>query len=148
MVQLVLGIDDVAYADPSGGGVTTTGDVAEILESRYHVMEIFWEEHREEIGEWLSDALADQIQDMANGAPISNDPFLDAEQNIEASFRDFIETGEIEKISPDTPTQAALEGRTKRRKNQKGPRRVSFRDTGLYVRSFRARVEDWQSEMP
>lgn len=140
-LHLNLGVLDVAYSDPQGGGATTTGDVAEILEANYQVMQIFAIEREGKIGDWIAEALSDQIKDIAAGAPIPNNPFADAEQKIETSFRKFLSDEEMAKIHPDVPTQAALEGRTKRRKNQKGPRRVSFVDTGQYQASFRAWVE-------
>jgi hypothetical protein len=138
-MRLILGVVNVAYSE--GEGSVSTGDVAEWLEQDYHVMEIFAEEYRYRLGNWLAEGIADQIQDMANGAPAHVDPFQDGEQQIERAFRQFLAEGEIERINPETPTQAALEGRTKRRKSGKGPRRPSFIDTGLYQRSFRAWIE-------
>lgn len=140
-LHLNLGVVDIAYSDAGGGGATTTYEVAQILEAQYHVMDIFAIEREQKLGDWIAEALSDQIKDIAAGAPVPQNPFADAEQKIETSFRQFLDAGEIEKIHPHTPTQAALEGRTKRRKNQKGPRRPSFIDTGLYRRSFRAWVE-------
>lgn len=140
-LRLNLGVLDVAYSDPQGGGATTTGDVAEILEAKYHIMDIFAVEREAKIGDWIADALADQIKDIAAGAPIPLNPYQDAEQKIETSFRQFLSDEEMAKIHPDVPTQAALEGRTKRRKNQKGARRPSFIDTGQFQASFRAWVE-------
>lgn len=139
-MKLVLGVVDLAYSD-AGGGATTTGDVAEILEAKYHIMDIFAIEREQKLGEWIADALSDQIKDIAAGAPVPNNPFQDAEEKIRASFQKFLSDEEMGKIHPEVPTQAALEGRTKRRKNQKGPRRPSFIDTGLYQQSFRAWVE-------
>lgn len=137
--KLVLGVLDVAYSGDKGS--TTTGDVAEILESEYHPMRIFAEEYQYRIGQALADALSDSIQDMANGAPPAPDPFFEATQQIEGDFRRFITTQEIERINPELPTQAALEGRSKRRKRTKGPRRPSLVDTGAYIASMRAWVE-------
>ncbi|MDE2105053.1 MAG: hypothetical protein KGL39_47885 [Patescibacteria group bacterium] len=139
-MRLILGVTDISYSEENGGA-TTTGEVAQILEDRYHVMEVFAIEHEDEIAEDLAQAMVDQIQDIASGAPVPRDPFLDATESIRMRFQTFIETEEIARINPDTPTQAALEGRTKRRKGGKGPRRVSFRDTGTYMASMRAWIE-------
>lgn len=137
---LHLGVMDIAYS--GGEGATTTGTVAEILEARYHVMEIFAIEYEDRIANYLAQAMGDQIQDIVSGAPVPRNPFMDAEQKIFQDFQTFIETEEIAKISPDAPTKAALQGRSKRRKNQQqGPRRVSFRDTGTYMAAFRAWVD-------
>jgi hypothetical protein len=138
-MRLVLGVADIAYSGEEGA--VTTGDVAGWLEADYHVMETFYEEYQYRIGQWLADAIADQIQDIADGAPPPGDPFTDGTQKIERAFRQFLSRGEIEAINPDTPTQAALEGRSKRRKRTRGPRRPSFIDTGTYSAAFRAWIE-------
>jgi hypothetical protein len=145
-MRLVLGVVDLAYAEDDGSGVTTTGDVAEFLENRYHVMQIFSIEHEDEIAEDLAQAMVDQIADITSGAPLPGDPFFDATEQIRMRFQTFIETEEIAKISPDAPTQAALEGRSKRRKGA-GPRRASFRDTGTYMGSFRAWIDQNHSSL-
>lgn len=139
-MRLILGVVDVAYTGDGGGA--TTGEVAQLLEDEYHVMRIFAEEYNYRIGGALADAIADQIQDIANGAPVAPDPFKDGLEGIEHMFRNFLATSEIERINPETPTQAAIEGRSKRRKGGKGPRRPSFIDTGLYQASFRAWLAD------
>lgn len=138
-MNLVLGVVDVAYSGEDGS-VTTT-DVAGWLEKNYQVMAIFFEEYRDQIGEWLAEGIGHQIQDLIGGAPAAADPFFDAEQRIESAFRDFLAKGEIEAIHPDAPTQAALEGRSKRRMASTGPRRVSLVDTGTYSAAFRAWIE-------
>lgn len=137
-MKLHLGVVDIPYEE----GGKTTGDVAELLENRYHVMEIFYTERQQKIGDWLAEAIGNQLADVIGGAPVSHDPFMEAEEDIRASFQEFIETEEIARINPETPTQAAVEGRTKRRKNQQGPRRPSFVDTGAYVASMRAWVDE------
>ena len=141
MTKLVLGVDDIAYSEP-GRGPVTTGQVAEILEEHYQVFQIFVQEHYDEIGEYLAQAIADQIADLAAGAPLPRDPFLDAEQRIEALFRNFLETGEIESIHPDLPSFAALAGKSRRFKSGYGPERPSLIDTGQFMRSMRAVMED------
>ena len=44
-MRLHLGVLDVPYKQGSNSSPETTGDVAEILENRYHPIEIFYEEH-------------------------------------------------------------------------------------------------------
>lgn len=141
MLTLNLGVIDIPYSADSGSSVTTTGDVAQFLEAEYHVMEVFAIEHQDEIAGYLAESIADQIRDVMSGAPVPANPFADAELKIKLAFDRFIETEEIARINPDTPTQAALDGRSKRRKGATGPRRVSFRDTGQYVVAFQAWVE-------
>ena len=59
---LHLGVLDVSYSDASGGGETTTGDVAEILEKNYGVMETFYELRKEKIADFLADSMAQSIE--------------------------------------------------------------------------------------
>jgi hypothetical protein len=140
-VRLVLGVVDVAYSGDNGA--VTTGQVAEWIEGSYGVMSIFWEEYQDKAVRALVAAAKDSIQDVISGAPRPSNPFLGAEQKIESLFRDFLSRGEIEKISPDVPTQAALDRKSKRFKSGKAPdQRPSFIDTGLYQASFRAWIED------
>jgi len=145
-VKILLGVVDVAYSDAGGkGGTKTTGDVAQILEHQYHVMEVFYEERRDHVAEWMADAIRDQIADLITQAPISSNPFLDAEQRIEASFRRFLSDDEMQKIMPITQQiTAAQMGMSKRFKagHSKGYKpRPAFIDTGLYQASFRAWVQ-------
>jgi hypothetical protein len=73
------------------------------------------------------------------------DPWARGMGKIEQRFRDFISLREVERVGiPGVPTKAALRGISHRllhpyaRSNQ---RRPSFRDTGLYMNSFRAWVD-------
>ena len=150
-VSLHLGVVDMPYAhDPKG---TSTGDVAEILEARYHVMEVFFELHRNEIAADMEKSVAGAIDTLMAGAPPQNaSPFAGAESGIERRFKDFLLTREIETLGiPGVPTQAALDGVSHRFKNPryvrkgkklvKRPRRPSFIDTGLYETAMKAWFE-------
>jgi hypothetical protein len=72
------------------------------------------------------------------------DPFGAGMQTIQAKFRDFINSGEAGRVGiPGTPTGAAQRGVNHRRKHpyrKSNPPRPSFRDTGMYVASFRSWV--------
>lgn len=118
----------------------TTGDVAEILEAKYGVMEAFWRVKADRITRALERAMSDAIETLVKtGRSVS--PWGDAAGEIESLFRDFIDSREAERVGiMGTPTQAALRGVNHRLKHPyaKGnPRRPSFKDTGLYSRSFR-----------
>lgn len=144
MPTLHLGVIDIGYGQARRTAkiaVETTGDVAEWLENKYHIFEVFFESHGQEIADALAQSLADQIADIAAGAPVPSDPLQDAEQSIEASFKKFLSSQEIEGFGiPGVPTKAALKGVNHRFKHPyaKGnPRRPSFIDSGLYQASFR-----------
>lgn len=159
MPVLHLGVIELSYADfdPATGkkrkgrkkkdrnGSLTTGDVAEILESKYHVMEIFFQEHEEEILGYISDAMVGALETALMGGPSNADPYAAANDKIKVAFQTFIESGEMERLGyPGVPTQAALDGVSHRFKHPyaKRPARPSFVDTGLYVNSFKAWLDD------
>lgn len=164
VVKLVLGTLDVAYggAHGRGDGATTTGDVAELLESRYHVMATFYDSRQDKIGEWLAGSVANAIETLV-AAPKEAKPNLmptaDAEQKIEAEFRGFLDADEMTKMvaglsesersyfigSTGGFSGAALAGVNHRKKHpfsKKNKARPAFVDTGLYRQSFRAVIEE------
>lgn len=119
----------------------TTGDVAEILEAKYHLMETFFDVYEEKIVEQLTESLAGAIQSLANGVTAHGpvDPFAAGAQQITEMFKQFILSGEAERSSiSGVPTRAALKGVSHRKAHPyaKHDRRVSFYDTGLYVDNF------------
>lgn len=158
MGTLSLGVVDLAYV---GGDdkATTTGDVAEILEEEYGVMEVFFEAKKDKILKQVNDALVHQIEALMQGAspPKGGTIFL---PEVESMFRDFINTREIESITGQT--EAARLGISHRFKNAQNktvsPKsivagkgkavkivavasrgsRASFVDTGLYISSMKA----------
>jgi hypothetical protein len=154
---LHLGVVDVAYSDASGGsGATTTGDVATILEQRYHIMSTFFALRRSSISGIFAESMAKSLQRLLKtGQRIdANAPSLTfgADQKIETEFRRFIFGGEMdtlhfaltgqERIS--AAAQAGVNHRKKRPYASSNKPRPSFVDTGLYVASFRA----WTSTAP
>lgn len=118
----------------------TTADVAEILEAKYGVMEAFWRVHGQEGADALAESVVGALESLLMGQSV--DPFASGAQKIETAFRDFISSGEAEHVGiPGTPTQAAQRGVNHRLKHpyrKRNPQRVSFRDSGLYLTSFRA----------
>jgi len=127
----------------------TTGEVASWLEKEYGVMEAFARVHRKTIETAIEVSMRNALEALFMGHRI--DPWGAGTQKIQSKFRDFINSGEAEHAGiPGTPTQAALRGVNHRRKHpygrgrpyhpQPNPRRPSFRDTGLYVASFRSWV--------
>lgn len=121
---------------------TTTVNVAQILEEKYHIMEIFYEEHKDEILGAIIHGLEGSLEDLYAGSPVSN-PFAEVDDEIAAAFRVWLMQGDIEKLGyPGVPTQASIERRSLRFKSKKGPSvRPSFVDTGLYESAFKSWIE-------
>lgn len=152
-VKLNLGVLEVAYSDAQSGA-KTTGDVAEILEAKYHVMETFYEAKKDKIDAILTDALGDMIADKFTGS-MGGNSFIDAAEQIERLFRDFLDAGEMRHIldqmseserayyidSTGGFSGAGSRGvnhRKKRPYSSKNKPRPAFIDSGLYQASFRA----------
>jgi hypothetical protein len=149
-LTLNLGVLDVAYSGDKKA--TTTGAVAQILEDRYHVFEIFWESRKGKIAEWIAEGIATEIEDVLSGKRPNRDPFMDAMQQIETEFRAFLDADEISKIMPITmQITAAQMGHSKRfkdRYNTEGKRdaRPALIDSGLFQASMRAFISGKLSE--
>lgn len=140
-MRLVFGVNDVAYTDPGSNRATTTGDVAEYLENDYHVMRTYLELHEKDIGDELVQALAGEIESLAQGKPGRVD-LSGPMAKIESEFRDYLDKGEWRQTSGQV-IQAADAGVSRRRKHPyaKRKQRTAFVDTGLYQASFRAWLE-------
>jgi hypothetical protein len=123
----------------------STGDVAEILEDRYHVMEHFFEVHGQGISDALTEGLQDSLESRLSGAPPSSNPFASGEDAIRTMFNVFIDSQEMDGLGyPGIPTKASLKGVSHRLKHpyaKSNQPRPSFRDTGLYEQSFRSWVD-------
>lgn len=155
MTKLVLGVIDLPYADASyaevrarkpkvkPGGSLSTGDVAQILEDRYAVMQAFYDLHGEQIANELIDAIEGAIESVNMGAPLTIDPVGSATSKIEDMFKQMLANKELDGRL-GVPTLAAQEGHSKRFKQpyKKRAPRPSFIDTGLYQASFKAWLED------
>lgn len=151
MPTLHLGVVDVGYTD--GDGSTSTGDVAGYLENRYHIMRTFLEQEEKFIEDQLIDAVAGAIESIAQGRPVPGlntalGTKLDTRQLfgasvnqcIEERFRDFLDSGEMNRyLPPKQQSQAAAAGINHRKKDPNtGQARQAFIDTGLYQAAFRA----------
>ena len=158
MLTLHFGVLDLAYSDADASGANTTGEVAEILENKYHVMRIFAEENFDLIEKTVADALEGEMETArtAGRKPSISNLFT---QKIDQRFRQFLSNREIEAVLPFT-IQAAQEGISHRFKDPSGKTvrvqdivsgkatayqkvlkmkrspRPAFIDTGLYQQSF------------
>lgn len=164
-LTLNLGVIDVPYANAaqpekvpqakkgkankpvkpkSPGGTQTTGDVAEILEAKYGVMDTFAFAMLPDIAKDLEESLAGALETVMMGGAPSGNPFASAQSAITARFKNFLATGAIEHMGIEgVPTQAALDGVNHRLKHpyaKSNPRRESFVDTGMYQSHFLAWV--------
>jgi len=154
-LTLHLGVTEIPYANnpqlsakqrkKSKASTQTTGDVAEILEAEYHIMQIFFNLHDKGIAKDLESSLEGALENLLAGAPLGGNAFAEAESEIEQRFKNFLTNREMETLGyPGVPTQAALEGVNHRLKHpykKSNPRRPSFIDTGLYESSFKAWVD-------
>lgn len=145
MKTLHLGVVDVSYQ--TGRNAMSTGDVAEILEGRYGIMQAFWNRHGKD---YIDDLVMGSVQAMEasiTGQPARSDPRT-VLGKMRHGFQQFISSKEAESAVRDVgpmrfpvPTKAALRGvnhRLKHPYSKRNSRRPSFRDTGLYMASFRA----------
>lgn len=144
-ITLHLGVIDVPYVDGGGSkgkkgkksaATKTTGEVAEILEEKYGVLDTFAFARLPDIAKALENSIAGQLETMMMGGHPSGNPFAGAESSITTMMKNFISLQEIEHMGIEgVPTQAALNGVNHRLKHPyaKGnPRRPSFIDTSLY----------------
>lgn len=142
-MKLNLGVLDVPY-DYSKDG-KTTGDVAEILEGKYHIFEHFAQMHGEDISKALEASVQGAFESMLMGAPPRNDLYGAGTDAIEQTFRKFLSGAEMDALGyPGIPTEAAKRGVSHRFKHPyaRRPSRPSFEDTGLLEASMRAWIDD------
>lgn len=162
-ITIRLGVVDIPYSDvretpaqqrkrvkagrkapAAAPGAMTTGDVAEILEAKYHVMEIFAEETKVDIAKALETSLAGAMEAVLQGAGNGPPPYAEAESAIKARFDEFITLKEMDALGyPGVPTQASLDGVSHRFAHPYAKRgsRPSFVDTGLYLASMIAEID-------
>ena len=156
---LHLGVTDIPYSEvpkkhrrKSGSAPNeTTGDVAQILEDKYHVMESFFHANEDKIALGLEDSIAGALESllMSKGGSLTKQMLAgtvtglgSGENKIKEAFSDFLSHQQIEQLGiPGVPTKAAIKGvnhRLKRPYASSNPRRPSFIDTGLFEASFQA----------
>ena len=121
----------------------TTGDVAGFLEAKYGLMAAFYRVHESMVAKAIERSLDGAMEALLMGQRV--DPWGRGMQAIEAKFKDFIASKQAERVGiPGTPTKAALMGVNHRLAHpyrKSNPRRPSFRDTGLFMDSFKAWVD-------
>ena len=173
MTTLHLGVIDIAYVQPAPTPKArkasakprlhkthrkkyenvTTGDVAEILEAKYHVFEVFYREHEQDVANDLTDSMQGAVESYLMGAPLNLNPFGSATSSIENRMKQFLSNREMEQLGyPGVPTEAARLGVSHRYasgfnrvkiggKFYRGVARPSFIDTGIFQSSMTAWVD-------
>ena len=157
MPTVYLGVTDVPYSFTDDVGkvkkgknkgkkyASTTGDVAEILETKYGVMAAFWSRHGEEAVASLSASLQDEFEAALQGKDFSSgSAFTGGAAEVEDMFQKFLDLKEMDTMGvAGVPTAASLAGVSHRFKKPYAKRasRPSFIDTGLYENSFRCWVD-------
>lgn len=147
-ITIHFGVVDIPYSWTVGVGKNktthsrneTTGDVAEILEAKYHVMEHFYELHQEDIMAALHESIEVALETALMGGPRIGNPAAAAAQEIEQMFMRFLSNRELDSLGyPGIPTLAAQRGVSHRFKHPyaRRPPRPSFIDTGLLESSMR-----------
>lgn len=142
-MKLHLGVLDVAYSGEKGA--KSTGDVAEILEDKYHIMRIFYELNEQFIADQLANSLAGSLESLAQGRAYNASLLKPALPKVDERFRDFLSSGEMSRILPATQQIAAAQKGVSHRKKQpyakKNKPRQAFIDSGLYQASQRTWVD-------
>lgn len=117
MPTLNVGVVDLPHGDDG----LTTGDLAEILEAKYDLFRGFVEDNLDKIADQMADALDGALNNMLNGAAVPENPYAEAMEWVGARFREFINSGEVERLGLiGVPTEAALKGVNHRLKIKRG----------------------------
>ncbi len=147
-MRIELGVIDNPYESSD----KTTGDVAQILEAKYHIIGIFVEVHKADIQRILERSFVTAFEEMAIGLP-PRPVHASALQEIQVLMKRWLSTQEVERQGIiGVPTLAALMGVNHRFRSglnrvsmkqfrkgaRQGVRRPSFIDTGLYQASLKA----------
>lgn len=135
-VKISLGVVELPYAE----GGKTTGDVAEILENKFGIMEKFAERNIEHIADFVADGILGAIESRFAGAPETFDVFAGAMAKVEDKFHKYIDREEhgIHTKAKDKP----LAGARKKRQYRRVSAKTTFVDTGLYRNNFKAWVKE------
>lgn len=135
-MKLDLGVIDEAYS--AGEGTKTTAQVARILESKYHVMETFYELHAESIQKALADAVGGAVTSMM----VDGVPRFDLKiSKIKQAFTNYLDSGEWERVSGQYIAAAHNRHMIHHNDGSKEQSRRSnraFIRTGMYLQTFLA----------
>lgn len=159
-MKIHLGVHDISYAaqfhsrtgkakramsraQAAYGKNATTGDVAEIIEAKYHLMETFVGMIKPEIDSMAAQSIGGTISNILAGQKGPILPTSQATSDIETKFKQMLSARAFDGKIKGVPTRASLDGVSHRFKKPyaKRPSRPSFVDTGAYQSSFTVWVE-------
>jgi hypothetical protein len=122
----------------------TTLEVAQELEDKYHIVEKFLEMEEDRINELAGDVITDAFEDIEKFTRHKWKKRTKAMEGIESRFRANLVGRKYDGVLSGVPTMAAIRGVSHLNQHPYAKRasRPSFIDTGMYMRSFRAWLED------
>lgn len=131
---LHLGVEVVPYATTG----QDTGEVAEILESKFAVMETFVNQNIEAITADIENGIQGALENVLAGAPETFNVFGSAMEDIQDRFHKYIDLEEhgIKTKAKESPKAGAR----KKRQYRKVTHKTTFVDSGLYRLNFKAWV--------
>ena len=118
----------------------TSAEVAKELEDRYELVSTFYLGEEDELSFALEDFYGEAIEAVLMGKPPKKIPSDELTKKIEEAFRQYLQNEEH-----GIKTEAARRGVSHllpKPYSRRNPPRPSFIDTGLYMQSFRAWVEE------
>lgn len=151
MSSLHLGFVDVPYPGqkPSRNGkgrytraTERSIQVAEELETRYHIVETFSDDMLSFFAEELEYYYQEQLDELFESRTRSGPGKFS--RNVTMAFRNFIKGGGMDNTIRGVPTKASKLGKTFHpgyNQTALGQRRPSFYDTGTYIGAFRAWID-------
>jgi hypothetical protein len=151
-MEIMLGVDDVPYQDVYSPITKrkltqprnmTTGQVAEILENHYSIMDTFFTANEDFIQEQLSPFLEEELVSLLTKKGNPKRDLQRAFAAIKRRFQDALANREFDGIE-GVPTEAAMLGWGRRNLTRTSGRgdRPSFIDTGLYRQHFSVWLEE------
>lgn len=136
-MRLRLGVLDI----PEPQGNTTFG-VGKILEDKYGLFSAFVENNDQFIADAIADDAAASLETFLLSGQLPDEMLPEASGKISQRMKEFLSLQEVEKLGlPGVPTKAALQGRSIRFKQKRGPRRPSFIDSGVLEASLKAWID-------
>jgi len=159
-LKLRFGVNDIPYGTayqtvarkragkPPSAAMSrvTTGDVADFIERRYHLMERYCEMRRDFIGQVLAEAMRSKVEALHMGRGPQPGPLLGTTDlaDIAEDFRRTLDDRGFDGLVTGVPTAAAQAGVNHRLLHpyaKSNPPRPSFIDTGLYQANMRVWVD-------
>jgi len=135
-MRLNLGVIDIPYRNAEG---TSTGDVAEILEDKYQVMQRFFDMYDKDIVKDIEDGIAGAIENAFAGQKNPN-LFAGSMSKTEKRFRNYLDKEEhgIQLKKHKAPKAGAR----KKMQYKKVEHTTAFVSSGLFRLNFKAWIEE------